>query len=61
MNWDIENLPFEKKKIKCLLWCSQHCCLCDKPCGINIEIHHIDGDNSYNLFDNLMPLCYEYK
>ncbi len=58
MEWDNENLPFEKKKIKCLLWCSRHCCLGDEPCGINIEIHHIDGNNENNLFDNLIPLCF---
>lgn len=59
MNWDIENLPLGKKKIKCLLWCHRHCCLCDKSCGVNIEVHHIDGNIKNNEFDNLIPLCFD--
>ena len=31
----------ENDKIKCLLWCNRHCCLCGKACGTNIEIAHI--------------------
>lgn len=57
MEYFDEELPYEEKKIKCLLWCDRHCCLCDKSCDINIEVHHIDKNDKNNLFDNLMPLC----
>jgi len=48
-----------KIKLKCLQCCDRHCCLCDKQCSTNIEIHHIvpieqEKDNS---FDNAIPLC----
>jgi len=51
----------ENDKIKCLLWCDRHCCLCGKACGTNIEIAHIipkkkggPGD-----IDNAIPLCFD--
>jgi hypothetical protein len=56
--------PFDKKdKIKILLWSERHCCLCDKPCDTNIEIHHIeqDGktDEELSNIDNAIPLCFD--
>ena len=50
----------EEDKIKILLWCDRHCCLCDKRCGTNIEIHHIEqeGENLSDI-DNAIPLCLE--
>ena len=52
----------EKDKIKCLLWCDRHCCLCRKNCGPDIEVAHIDrklrGEKLYAI-DNAMPLCYD--
>ncbi len=52
----------EKDKLKCLLWCDRHCCLCGKPTGFNIEIAHIRPKmgNSKELdnIDNAIPLCY---
>jgi hypothetical protein len=55
--------PFDKKdKIRILLWSERHCCLCDKPCGTNIVIHHIkqEGiDNELSNIDNAIPLCYD--
>ena len=48
----------EKDKIKMLLWCDRHCCLCEKSCGGNIEIHHIDKIND-NSIENGIPLCFE--
>jgi len=50
-----------KVKLKALLCCDRHCCLCGKQCSTNIEIHHIipvekDGDNS---FENAIPLCFD--
>ena len=44
-------------KIKCLLWCQRHCCLCDKQCGIHIEVAHIEEAKSD--LDNAIPLCYD--
>ena len=48
----------EADKIKILLWCYRHCCLCEKPCGTNIVIHHIEqeGENLSDI-DNAIPLC----
>ena len=50
----------EKDKIKILLWCDRHCCLCDKRCGTDIVIHHIkrEGENLSDI-DNAIPLCLE--
>ena len=50
----------DKDKIKCLLWCDRHCCLCGKACGTNIEVHHIipKGDKGTGDIDNAIPLCF---
>jgi len=45
-------------KIKMLLWSDRHCCLCKKPCGIDIVVAHID-DQAGNELDNGIPLCYD--
>ncbi|MCR3907139.1 MAG: HNH endonuclease [Tenericutes bacterium] len=53
--------PFkDTDKIKVLLWCERHCCICDKPCDTNIIIHHIEQE-SENLDDirNAIPLCFD--
>lgn len=55
-------MPFKddiKKRV--LLWCDRHCCLCKKPCGINIEVHHIipESEGGSNKIDNAIPLCYD--
>jgi hypothetical protein len=44
-------------KIKILLWCDRHCCLCGKACGVDIEVAHIDGASGD--IDNAIPLCYD--
>lgn len=51
----------EKDKIKCLLWCDRHCCLCGKACGVDIEIAHIDEKKRVGSshIDNAIPLCYD--
>lgn len=51
----------EEIKMKCLLWCNRHCCLCGKPCGTNIEVAHIipKGEKKSEDIDNAIPLCYE--
>jgi hypothetical protein len=47
----------EEDKIKMLLWCDRHCCLCKKACGTDIEIAHIDS-RAGNDMDNGIPLCF---
>jgi hypothetical protein len=51
-----EFLPADK--IKMLLWCSRHCCLCGKNAGPDIEIAHMDPRGG-NQIDNGIPLCYD--
>ena len=46
----------EDVKIRALLWSDRHCCLCGKPCGTDIEVHHIKTDS--NDLSNAIPLCY---
>jgi len=48
----------ESDKLKVLLWCNHHCCLCGKRCGTDIEIAHIDP-NGGNDIDNAIPVCFE--
>jgi hypothetical protein len=48
----------EKDKILRLLWCDRHCCLCEKTCGIDIEITHIEDNNNHDI-DNGIPVCYD--
>jgi hypothetical protein len=51
----------EEDKVKCLLWCNRHCCLCGKECGTNIEIAHIipKYEGGSNDIDNAIPLCFD--
>jgi HNH endonuclease len=51
----------EPDKIKCLLWCDRHCCLCGKACGVDIEVAHIDEKKKprSSHIDNAIPLCYD--
>ena len=50
----------EADRIKVLLWCERHCCLCGKSCDTNIIIHHIEqeGDNLSDI-SNAIPLCFD--
>lgn len=50
----------EEDRIKVLLWCERHCCLCGKSCDTNIIIHHIEqeGENLSDI-DNAIPLCFD--
>lgn len=41
-----------------LVRCHRHCCICHKPCGTKMEIHHIDPDGP-NSEDNGIPLCFD--
>lgn len=47
----------EDVKVRSLLWSYRHCCLCEKPCGTDIEVAHIEKDK--NDIDNAIPLCYD--
>lgn len=49
----------EEIKLKALLWSNRHCCVCDKPCGLDIEIAHIDPTGG-EIFDNAIPVCYTH-
>ena len=55
-------MAFPSKVVEDLLVaCERHCCLCHKPRGVNIEIHHIvprskGGDDSAG---NAIALCYD--
>lgn len=55
--------PFKPRDvIKILLWCERHCCLCEKPCDTNIEIHHIEREGSKRKLSNIenaIPLCFD--
>ena len=51
----------EDDRIKCLLWCDRHCCLCGKSCGVDIELAHIlaKEEGGTGDIDNAIPLCYD--
>lgn len=44
-------------KIKVLLWCDRHCCLCGTSVGARIEVAHIDSKKS-NI-EEAIPLCFD--
>jgi hypothetical protein len=46
----------EQDKVKALLWCARHCCLCGKRCGIGIEVAHVDPKSC--AFEDAIPLCF---
>ena len=48
-------------KQKVLLWSDRHCCLCKKPCGLFVEVHHIVPLSRKGSDDigNAIPLCLE--
>ena len=48
----------EDDKVKMLLWCARHCCLCGRNASTDIEIAHIDR-RAGNGLDNGIPLCYD--
>lgn len=45
-------------KIKILLWCGRHCCLCNRLVGPGIEIAHLEKPDD-NRIDNAIPLCFD--
>jgi len=51
--------PFPPSVVESLLVkCHRHCCICHKPCGSKMIIHHIDPDGGNNE-DNGIPLCFD--
>lgn len=55
-------MPFsEDVRNKVLLWSDRYCCLCKKPCGINIEVHHLvpEEPGGSDDIENAIPLCFE--
>ena len=48
-------------RIKALLWCDRHCCLCGKQCGVAIELHHVrpKAKGGADTFENAIPLCFD--
>ena len=48
----------DEDRIKALLWCDRHCCLCKKPCGVGVELHHIDPKGGDEI-ENAIPLCFD--
>lgn len=48
----------EEDKVKVLLWCARHCCLCGKACGMNIEVAHLDNSKKNSNIDNAVPWCF---
>jgi hypothetical protein len=47
----------EEDKIRVLLWCARHCCLCGKLAGLGIEVAHLDPKASD--IENAIPLCFD--
>lgn len=51
----------DEVRLQALLWSDRHCCFCKKPCGTNIEIHHLvpESKGGTNDQDNAIPLCFD--
>jgi len=47
----------EEDKIKRLLWCDRHCCLCKKICGIDIEFAHLPSKEDSEDINDGIPVC----
>lgn len=55
-------MSFSKEiKTKALVACGRKCCICHKPCGTNMEVHHIKAvaDGGEDTFENAIPLCFD--
>ena len=50
-----------KDKVRCLLWCARHCCLCGEFRAIGIVLAHIDPKRQPKSgtgdIDNAIPVC----
>ncbi len=47
----------DEDKVKIILWCARHCCLCGEFSGIGIEVAHLERNSSD--IDNAIPLCFD--
>lgn len=55
-------MPFPPSvRRKVLLWCDRHCCLCKRPCGLDIEVDHLipSDDGGRDDVENALPLCFD--
>lgn len=58
---DVITIAFSRKvREKALAACGRRCCLCQKFCGPNMEIHHIiqKADGGRDTYENALPLCF---
>ncbi|MCA6449927.1 MAG: HNH endonuclease [Chitinophagaceae bacterium] len=48
-------------KTEVLVLCARYCCVCHKPKGLNIEVHHIipEAEGGSNTIDNAIALCFD--
>lgn len=48
-------------KDECMIVCGRSCCICQKPCGVKMEIHPIDpkAKGGVNTFENAIPVCFD--
>jgi hypothetical protein len=48
-------------KSEILVLCARHCCVCHKPKGLNIEVHHIvpQEQGGADALDNAIALCFD--
>ncbi|MFL8675740.1 HNH endonuclease [Clostridioides sp. GD02404] len=48
-------------QVNALASCKRHCCLCEKYCKTNIELHHIipKSKNGEDTIENCIPLCFD--
>lgn len=47
----------EADKVRALLWCGRHCCLCGKAAGVGIEVGHLEPKKTD--LENAIPLCFD--
>lgn len=51
----------QKIKDEIFVKCARHCCVCHKPKGLNIEVHHITPkmQGGQDTFENAIALCFD--
>lgn len=51
----------QKIKDEIFVKCARHCCVCRKPKGLNIEVHHIAPKmkGGQDTFENAIALCFD--
>jgi len=54
----IEKTAFSQEvKERAMIACGRACSVCHKFCGVNMEVHHIEGGEG--VFENAIPLCFD--